>query len=218
MKNYPPLDNLINPPFTKILLLLFQAEKGSQKSFFDLFVAKVSFRFSIKNIYFSLQFRDIAISRESGRSWQRSRNWNTEIMETRIRISIQKIKKKKKTNRLHPPPLFCSFARPMQIRRENRGRGREDRSTCHRMSTHDRSRVGRGINMKSCRLIYDPGTGRPLLDLWRYPLSLPPPLSLRKTSALFSICSRRGRIVGQLSFFQNVLTRFCVTVSRDLYS
>lgn len=53
-------------------------------------------------------------------------------------------------------------------------------------------------------------------------LSSPLPLSPPENgfmSALFSICSRRGRIVGQLSFFQNVFTKVLrVTVSRDLYS
>ena len=49
-------------------------------------------------------------------------------------------------------------------------------------------------------------------------LSSPLPLSPRKTSALFSICSRRGRIVGQLSFFQNVFTRFCELQFREIYT
>lgn len=89
----------------------------------------------------------------------------------------------------------------MQIRRENRGRGREDRSTCHRMSTHDRSRVGRGINMKSCRLIYDPGTGRPLLDLWRYPLFPPPSLPPGKRRLYFlSACDGAESSVNFLFF------------------
>lgn len=56
--------------------------------------------------------------------------------------------------------LFFSFARPMQIRRENGGC--EEGGRIGPRVTHDRSRVGRGINMKSCRLIYDPG-GRCLI-------------------------------------------------------
>lgn len=49
-------------------------------------------------------------------------------------------------------------------------------------------------------------------------LSSPLPLSPRKTSALFSICLRRGRIVGQLSFFQNVLTKLCELQFREIYT
>lgn len=70
------------------------------------------------------------------------------------------------------------------------------------------------------KLSADLWPGRPLLDLWRYPLSP------RKTSALFSICLRRFPPRGESSveqplsffffpFFQN---QTCVTVSRDLYS
>lgn len=69
--------------------------------------------------------------------------------------------KKKKKIRLRPFFFFCAADANSAGKWGVRG-GREDRSTCHRMSTHDRSRVGRGINMKSCRLIYDPG-GRCLI-------------------------------------------------------
>lgn len=140
-------------------------------------------------------------------------------METRIRISIQKIKKKKKKQiACTPPPLFCSFARPMQIRRENRGRGREDRSTCHRMSTHDRSRVGRGINMKSCRLIYDPGTGRPLLDLWRYPLFPPPSLPPGKRRLYFLSARDGAESSVNFLFFKTFSLKFCELQFREIYT
>lgn len=106
------------------------------------------------------------------KSWQTSRwNWNWNNEEARVWV----LDKKKQTGIAPFSFLRCKFGGKI---------GGERGGSVHvsPMSTHDRSCVGRGINMKSCRLIYDPG--RPLLDLWRYS----PPLHLRKTSALFSIC------------------------------
>lgn len=90
------------------------------------------------------------------KSWQTSRwNWNWNNEEARVWV----LDKKKQTGIAPFSFLRCKFGGKI---------GGERGGSVHvsPMSTHDRSCVGRGINMKSCRLIYDPG--RPLLDLWRY--------------------------------------------------
>lgn len=128
-----------------------------------------------------------------------------------IRISIEK-----KKIRLRPFFFFCAADANSAGKWGVRG-GREDRSTCHRMSTHDRSRVGRGINMKSCRLIYDPG-GRCLI----YDATPSPPgkrrlYFLSACDAFLHGANRRSNSPFPFffPFFQN---QTCVTVSRDLYS
>lgn len=127
-----------------------------------------------------------------------------------IRISIEK-----KKIRLRPFFFFCAADANSAGKWGVRG-GREDRSTCHRMSTHDRSRVGRGINMKSCRLIYDPG-GRCLI----YDAPFPPE-NVGFIFYLPATLPSTGRIVGRtapfLFFFPFFQNQTCVTVSRDLYS
>lgn len=124
------------------------------------------------------------------KSWQTSRwNWNWNNEEARVWV----LDKKKQTGIAPFSFLRCKFGGKI---------GGERGGSVHvsPMSTHDRSCVGRGINMKSCRLIYDPG--RPLLDLWRYSPPSPP----ENVGFIFYLPRRfppRGRIVGQAASLSN---------------
>lgn len=123
---------------------------------------QVSFHFSIKILLASISRararNDIEEDEYSSKivteislklKWNKWNEWKHEF-----RFSI----KKKQTGIAPFFFLRCKFGG--KIGCEGGGEGSVHVSP---MSTHDRSCVGRGINMKSCRLIYDPG--RPLLDL-----------------------------------------------------
>lgn len=123
---------------------------------------------------------------------------------------------KKKKIRLRPFFSFCAADANSAGKWGVRG-GREDRSTCHRMSTHDRSRVGRGINMKSCRLIYDPG-GRCLI----YDATPSPPgkrrlYFLSACDASLHGANRRSNSPFPFFFFLFFKTRLALQ-SREIYT
>lgn len=122
-------------------------------------------------------------------------------METRIRISI------KKKDSLAPFFFLlrgrCKFGGKM-------GGARREGGSVH-VSPHVHAwPITRRPWNKYEKLSADLWPGRPLLDLWRYPLSL------RKTSALFSICLRRFPPRGESSVEQPLSFFFSFFSKPDL--